>query len=93
MRSRESATLPLALRFLFHIHRLEILNDICALSHSLKNISEENFLKVLLYRAEEFSFKINSEILKCTIKFIKKNQIALMTHYFFLNLLSLRRST
>ena len=46
--------------------------DICALNHSLKNISEENLLKVLLYGAEEFSFKINSKILKCTIKFIKK---------------------
>ena len=57
----------------YSIYRLELLNDICALNHSLKNISEENLLKVLLYGAEEFSFKINSEILKCTIKFIKKN--------------------
>ena len=73
----------------YSIYRLELLNDICALNHSLKNISEENLLKVLLYRAEEFSFKINSEILKCTIKFIKKTQIALVAHYFFLNLLSL----
>ena len=54
------------------IYRLELPNDICSLNHSLKNISEENLLKVLLYGAEEFSFKINSEILKCTIKFIKK---------------------
>ena len=38
----------------------------------LKNISKENLLKVLLYGAEEFSFEINSEILKCTIKFIQK---------------------
>ena len=67
----------------YSIYRLELLNDICALNHSLKNISEENLLKVLLYRAEEFSFKINSEILKWTIKFIKK-QIALVAHYFFL---------
>ena len=56
----------------YSIYRLELLNDICALNHSLKNNSEENLLKVLLYEAEEFSFKINSEILKCTIKFIKK---------------------
>ena len=68
----------------YSIYRLELLNDICALNHSLKNISEENLLKVLLYGAEEFSFKINSEILKCTIKFIKK-QIALVARYFFLN--------
>ena len=56
----------------YSIYRLELLNDICALNHSLKNISEENLLKVLLYGVEEFSFKINSDILKCTIKFIKK---------------------
>ena len=56
----------------YSIYRLELLNDICASNHSLKNISEENLLKVLLYGAEEFSFKINSKILNCTIKFIKK---------------------
>ena len=66
-------TLHYPMRCDFHsIYRLELLNDICALNHSLKNISEENLLKVLLYGAEEFSFKINSEILKCTIKFIQK---------------------
>ena len=26
----------------YSIYRLELLNDICALNHSLKNISEEN---------------------------------------------------
>ena len=46
---------------------------------------EENFLKVLLYGEEEFSSKINFDILKSTIEFIKKNQIALVAHYFFLN--------
>ena len=60
----------------YSIYRLELLNDICALNHSLKNISEKNLLKVLLYGAEEYSFWIltNSENLKCTIKFIKKNR-------------------
>ena len=67
----------------YSIHRLELLNDLCVLNHSLKNVLEENLLKVILYRAEEFSFKINSEILKCTIKFIKR-QIALAVHYFLL---------
>ena len=56
----------------YSIYRIDFLNNICALNHSLNNISEENLLKVLLYGAEEFSFKINSKILKCTIKFIKK---------------------
>ena len=59
----------------YSIYRLELLNDICALRHSLKTISKENLLTVLLYPAEEFSFKINSEILKWTIKFINKKNI------------------
>ena len=68
----------------YSIYRLELLTDICALTHSLKNILEENLLKVLLYGAVEFSFNINSENLQCTAKFIKK-QIGLLTHYFFLS--------
>ena len=56
----------------YSIYRLELLNDICASNHSLKNISEENLLKVPDYGAEQFSFKINPEILNCTINFIKK---------------------
>ena len=70
----------------YFIYRLELLNDIYALNHSLKNISEENLLKVLLYGAEEFSFRINSEILKCTIKFVKKTDRfsgPLFLFYFF----------
>ena len=61
----------------YSIYLLELLNDICALNHSFKNISEENLLKVLLYGAEEFSFKINSETLKCTIKLINKKNRSL----------------
>ena len=72
--------LETTLHYLLHcdfysIYRLELLNDICALNDSLNNTSEENLLKVLLYGAEEFSFMIDSEILKCTIKFIKKNRL------------------
>ena len=56
-------TLHFLLRCDFYsIYRLELLNDICALNHSLKNTSEENLVKVLLYGTEEFCFKINSEI-------------------------------
>ena len=58
----------------YSIYRIELLNDICALTNFLKNIVEENLLKLLLYGAEECSSKINSEILECTIKFIKKNK-------------------
>ena len=38
----------------YSIYRLELLNDICTLNHTVKNISEENLLKVLLYGAEDF---------------------------------------
>ena len=63
-------TLHYLLRYdIYSIYRLELLNDICAFNHSLKNISEENLLKILLYGAEEFFFKINSGVLKCRIKF------------------------
>ena len=55
----------------YSIYRLELLNDICALNNSVKKISEENISKVLLHRAGKRFFKINSEILKCKIKFIK----------------------
>ena len=59
---------------LYSIYRLELLNDICALNESLKNFSEENLLKILLYGAEDFASQMNSEILKCTIKLIKKKK-------------------
>ena len=75
----------------YSMYRLEFLNDICALNHFLKDISESNLLKVLLYGVEEFSFKINFEVLKCTIKLIKKTQIALVARYFFLNFFPLTR--
>ena len=55
---------------LYSIYQLD---DVCALNGSLKNSSEEKLLKILLYGAEDFTFQLNSEILKCTIKFIKKS--------------------
>ena len=58
---------------LYSIYWLELLNGICALKESLKNSSEEKLLKILLYGAEDFTSQLNSEILKCTIKFIKKS--------------------
>ena len=67
---------------LYSIYRLELLNDVCALNGSLKNSSEEKLLKILLYGAENFTSQMNSEILKCRIKFIKK-QIVLVALYFF----------
>ena len=38
----------------------------------MKNSSEEKLLKMLLYGAEDLTSQMKSEILKCTIKFIKK---------------------
>ena len=38
----------------YSIYRLELLNDICALNHSLKNILEEKILKVLAYVQKNF---------------------------------------
>ena len=61
---------------LYSIYRLELFNDICALNESLKNFSEENLLKILLYGAEDFTSQMKSKILKCTINFIKEKQIA-----------------
>ena len=66
----------------YSIDRLELLNDIITLSRSLKNSSEEKLLKILNYGEEDFTSQMNSEILKCTITFIKK-QIALVALYFF----------
>ena len=77
------ATLHYVLRCdVYSIYRLEVLNDICALNKSLKNLSEEKLLKILLYGAEDFTSQMNSELLNCTIKLIKK-QIALVALYFF----------
>ena len=56
----------------YSIYRLELLNGICTLNGSLINSSDEKLLKMLLYGAEGFTSQMNSEILKCTIKFIKK---------------------
>ena len=56
---------------LYSIYRLELLNDIFALKGSLESSSEEKLLKILLY-GEDFTSQMNSEISKCTIKFIKK---------------------
>ena len=53
---------------LYSIYRLEFLNDICALNESLKNLSEENLLKVLSYGVEDYfpdefwNFKVHNKV-------------------------------
>ena len=51
--------------------RTELLNDICALNPTLKNLSHEKRLNILLYGSENFSFNTNKKIIKSTIKFLK----------------------
>ena len=72
-RKEPETTLRYLLRCdLYSIYRLELLNDVCALNESLKNSSEEK-LENFTYGVEDFTSQLNSEILKCTIKFIKKS--------------------
>ena len=50
--------------------RAELLNDVCALSPSLKNLSHEKLLNILLYGSESFCFNKNKKIVKSAIKFL-----------------------
>ena len=54
--------------------RTELLNGICALNPTLKKLSHEKFLNILLYESEDFSFKTNKKIIKSTIKFLKTSE-------------------
>ena len=48
--------------------------------------SEATFLKILIYGADDFTFQMNSEILKCTINSIIKSDrfsFPLFLSYFF----------
>ena len=54
--------------------RTELLNDICALNPTLKNLSHEKLLNILLYGSENFSFNTNKKIIKSTIKFLKTSE-------------------
>ena len=49
--------------------RTELLNVICALNTTLKNLSHEKLLNILLYGLEDFSFKTNKKIIKSTKSF------------------------
>ena len=67
------------LHYLLHCNlysdlRTEVLNDVCALSPTLKNLSHEKHLNILLYRLEDFSFNTNKKIIKSTIKFLKTSK-------------------
>ena len=51
--------------------RTELLNDICVLNPTLKNLSHEKLLNILLYGLGDCSFSTNKKIIKSTIKFWK----------------------
>ena len=54
--------------------RTELLNVICGLNPTLKNLSHEKLLNLLLYGSEDFSFNTNKKIIKSTIKFLKTSE-------------------
>ena len=51
--------------------RLELLNSIYNLDPKVKNLSNNKLLHLLLYGSKLYSFEINREIIKLTIKFLK----------------------
>ena len=56
----------------YSLYIRELLNDICALKPFLKEYFERKSFNSTTLWSRKFSFKIHSEILKCTIKFIEK---------------------
>ena len=59
---------------LFSTQRLELFNNVFILNPSIKNYSNEKLLNVLLYGSEDFKWNLNKEILKATIKFLKRSE-------------------
>ena len=49
--------------------RTELLNDVCALNPTLKNLSHEKLSNLLLYGSEDFSFNTNKKIIKSRVGF------------------------
>ena len=58
---------------LYSYLRTELFNDICTLNPTLKNLSHEKLLNILLYGSENFSFNSNKKM-KSTIKFLKTSE-------------------
>ena len=54
--------------------RTELVNDICALNPTFKNLPHEKLLNILLHGSEDFSLKTNKKILKSTTKFLKTSE-------------------
>ena len=54
--------------------RTELLDDICALNPTLRSLSHEKLLNILLYGSKNFSVNTNKKIIKSTIKFFKTSE-------------------
>ena len=54
--------------------RTELLNDICFLNPTLKNLTHEKLLNILLYGSENFCFNKNKKIMKSKIKILKTSE-------------------
>ena len=65
--------------------RLELPNSIYNLDPKIKNLSNKKLLHLSLYGSKLYSFEINREIIKITIKFLKLSEKK--SYYFFLNVL------
>ena len=59
---------------LYSAQKLELINNVCILNPSLKNYSNEKLLNIILHGSEDFSYNIKQEILKATIKFLKRSE-------------------
>ena len=56
---------------LYSSKRLELVNNVCIQNPSLKDLSNEKLLSILLYESEDFNCNMNKVILNGTIKFLK----------------------
>ena len=51
-------------------HRIELLNDICAINSSISDFPENKLLNTLLYGFEDFNNDTNQKLLKSTIRYL-----------------------
>lgn len=59
---------------LYCVLRIELVNDICGSSPTLKNLSHEKLLEIILFGSKDFSFNTNQKLIKSTIKFLKTSE-------------------
>ena len=57
---------------IYSFHRIDLLNDICAIDSSIKNYHEDKLLITLVYESEDFNNDKNYKASKYNIKFLVK---------------------